>query len=111
MAFLPAVPALSPGGVERQLELELFGWDPAGHHFSSVFQADMDILMRQQPSPCHQLAGTFHLAPAKAARSNPMWPCHSCLTATSVPLGILVHEPKQLLLAEVCFVIFSAKRA
>lgn len=94
---------------ERQLELELFGLDPAGYHFSSVFQADMDILMCQQPSPCHQLAGTFHLAPAKAAQSNPTWPCHSCLTATSVPLDILVHEPKQLLLAEVGFVIFFSK--
>lgn len=64
----------------RQLELELFGLDPARHRFSSVFQADMDILMCQQPFPCHQLAGTSHLAPAKAAQSNPVWPNHSCLT-------------------------------
>lgn len=65
--------------VLRERQLELFGLDPAGHHFSSVFQADMDILMCQQPFPCHQLAGTFHLAPPW---SNPTWPCHSSLTAT-----------------------------
>lgn len=79
---------------ERQLELELelFGLDPARHPFSSVFPADIDILMCQQPSPCHQLAGIFQLAPAKAAWSNPTWPCHSCLAASSVPLGLLSGE-------------------
>lgn len=110
------IPALSPGGVERkrQLELELFGLGPAGHHFSSLFQADMDILMCQQPFPCHQLAGTSHLAPAKAAQSNPVWLHHSCLTlapmGSPVCWGVWVQEPKLLLLlAEVCFVIFPAK--
>lgn len=88
MAFLSGAPALSPGGVERQMRPSLFGFDPAERHFSSVLQADLHILMHKQPPPCHQLAGTFQRAPTKSTRSKTLRLSHFCLTASLTPSGL-----------------------
>lgn len=65
MAFLPDVPALSPGGDEREAAGAISVWLLPSKF--GVLQADLDVLMHKQPSLCHALTGTFQLAPTKAA--------------------------------------------
>lgn len=110
MAFLPGVPALSPGGVERKAAGAVW----LGPSRTSVFQhvpgryghLDVPAALPMPPTVWDISFGTC------LVKSNMAMPflSHSHFSPAGSPVwrGVLVHEPKQLLLAEVCFVIFSA---